>query len=234
MIADGNRPLNLSGDDLIQTESSTHFCQIIQYINIERNTFPPPFQKKKQEGIQLGDVHTFTRSLPCLQKCSNTETNMIFLKIPISFPLYLNKLKGKAFVKNSVDLGTTREIFCGHLSPKAFNIPVKVHTKLLDHPVILTFEKSRCWLAYPNMMWFNAEMIINITHRVVNLQQVFHQEFVNMLSTCVKLLIRVGVGEAARCYFLKSKWMPPFRSQYTCSKKLPRWGWGQTQMWRPQ
>lgn len=56
---------------------------------------------------------------------------------PVSTPWLLTNLeqfKGKAFVEDTVDPGTTQQLICVHLVPRTLNALLKVDTKLLDHP----------------------------------------------------------------------------------------------------
>lgn len=49
---------------------------------------------------------------------------------------HLHQLKGKALVKNAIDLGTTRQVRGVHLIPRTFNALLKIHAKLLHHPTM--------------------------------------------------------------------------------------------------
>ena len=51
-----------------------------------------------------------------------------------AFYAYLDQLEGEAFMEDPVDLGTPWEVFCADLCAKPFNVAIKVHPKLLDHP----------------------------------------------------------------------------------------------------
>lgn len=46
----------------------------------------------------------------------------------------LKQFKGKAFMEDAVDPGTTQQLIGVHLVPWALNALLKVHAKLLNHP----------------------------------------------------------------------------------------------------
>lgn len=48
---------------------------------------------------------------------------------------YLHQFKGEALVEDAVDAGTTRQFQRIHLVPRALDPLLKVHPKLLNHPV---------------------------------------------------------------------------------------------------
>lgn len=60
---------------------------------------------------------------------------IIGMKTSIS---HLHQLKGKAFVKDAVDLRSARQVGGVHLISRPFDALLKVHAKLLHHPADCT------------------------------------------------------------------------------------------------
>lgn len=69
------------------------------------------------------------------------EIRLIQLKALWSKP-HLHQLERKPFMKNAVDLCTTRQIGRIHLISRSLNAFLKVHPELLDHPV--NISRRRC------------------------------------------------------------------------------------------